>query len=445
MNKNNIIELLFYHKEKALKMEGIFKRREIGDPMTLAGQKQIHVLTGVRRCGKSTLMRLLIDSLIHQGRIKPNNILYLNFEDERLAAFESDDFQTLHEAFLEIEKPEGKLFFFLDEIQNIANWQKWLVRLHEFEPIKIFVTGSNATMLSAEIATSLTGRNRILRIFPLSFREFLDARKVRCENWDFFRPEMRVAITRQFRNYLATGGFPEAVKTGDRSIVQDYFRDIVYRDIAARYRIKNILQLKKLALYLASNPGCLASLKKLQTTIGVRTHDTVKKYLGYFQEAYLFHPVSIFSYSVKQQIYNPQKLYCIDHGMAAEAGFNFSANIGRHLENMVCIELLRRGHEIYYWKDRRGREVDFVVCDKRKKVVQLIQVCRRIEAVSTRKREIAALVAAAGRFNIQRATLVTEDTLGQEEVDGVLIDMVPAWKWLLEDKEENRGHVHPPV
>jgi len=444
LNKQNIIELLLYQKEKALNTKGIFRRRAAAGAAAFGRQKEIHVLTGIRRCGKSTLLRLIIKALLEKEKVSPANILYCNFEDERLEAFESRDFQTLHEAFRQIEKPEGKLYFFLDEIQNVPGWQKWLSRLYEFENVKIFVTGSNATMLSGEIASALTGRSRHLRLFPLSFREFLDARNVSLAENDFLRPEVRVGINRQFADYVASGGFPEAVKTGDRSILQDYFRDIVYRDIVARYRLRNIRQLKELALFLATNIGCRLSLNKLRTALGFKSLESIRNYIGYFEETYLFHQVPLFDYSVKKQVYNPKKLYCIDHGMAAEVGFNFSTDSGWHLENMVCIELLRRGLDVYYWKDSRGREVDFIIRHPRG-LLEAVQVCWQLESEVTFQREIEALVSAAKRFNLKKATLVTADTWDREDAGGVLIDIVPAWKWLLEDNREGKHHVHPSV
>jgi len=320
--------------------------------------------------------------------------------------------------------------FFLDEIQNIPGWQRWVNRLYEFEDIKIFVTGSNAAMLSAEIATALTGRNRIIELYPFSFLEFVQAKGTSPDKRDFLRPEKRAALVHFFDRYLQTGGFPEAVKTGDTSILQEYFRDIIYRDIVARHGLRNVHELRELVLYLASNLSCMMSYKKLQSVISVKSTNTVKKYLGYLADAYLFITVDLFDYSVKKQIYNPAKIYCIDHALAAAAGFRFSADIGRTLENIVCLELKRRGHEIYYWRNRAGLEVDFVI-KQGLDITGAIQVCHNLEAPDTKRREIKAAIAAAKTFDLDTVKIITSDVWQEETFDNVKIEYIPIWKWLL--------------
>ncbi|VAW38843.1 Uncharacterized ATPase, AAA superfamily [hydrothermal vent metagenome] len=430
MDKRKLRELLIEHKEHALKAGDYFARQAASDPDRLFTQKEIHTITGVRRSGKSTLMRLLMKKLLDSGRAVRNQLFFLNFEDERFAEFVLDDFQALYEAYLEIEAPAGKKYFFLDEIQNIPGWQRWVNRLYEFEDIKIFVTGSNAAMLSAEIAAALTGRNRIIELYPFSFLEFVQAKGTIPDERDFLRPEKRAALVHLFDRYLQTGGFPEAVKTGDTSILQEYFRDIIYRDIVARHGIRNVHELRELVLYLASNLSCMMSYKKLQSLISVKSTNTVKKYLGYLADAYLFISVDLFDYSVKKQIYNPAKIYCIDHALAAAAGFRFSADIGRTLENIVCLELKRRGHEIYYWRNRTGLEVDFVI-KQGLDITGAIQVCHDLEAPDTKRREIKAAIAAAKTFDLDTVKIITSDAWQEETFDGIKIDCIPIWKWLL--------------
>ncbi|MBW1926524.1 MAG: ATP-binding protein [Deltaproteobacteria bacterium] len=431
MDKRKLRELLVEHKEHALKAGDYFARQASSDPDRLFAQKEIHTITGVRRSGKSTLMRLLMKKLLDSGRTELNQLLFLNFEDERFTEFRSSDFQALYEAYLELEAPlAGKKYFFLDEIHNVPVWQRWVNRLYEFEDIKIFVTGSNAAMLSSEVATALTGRNRIMELFPFSFREFVRVKGTIPDDRDFLRPEKRAALVHLFDRYVQTGGFPEALKTGDTSILQEYFRDIIYRDIVARHGLRNVRELKELALYLASNISCRMSYKKLQDLISVRSVNTVKNYLSYLEDAFLFIRINLFDYSIKKQIYNPAKIYCVDHALAAAAGFRFSADIGRTLENIVCLELKRRGHEIYYWRNRAGLEVDFLV-KQGLDITGAIQVCHDLEEPGTKRREIKAALAAAKKFGLDKVTVVTSDLWQEETLDGVKIDYLPVWKWLL--------------
>ncbi|MEA3547908.1 MAG: ATP-binding protein [Thermodesulfobacteriota bacterium] len=414
--------------------KGIFDRQISKNSSSFFSQKEIHIITGVRRSGKSTLMRLLMQHLIKDQDISPHQILYLNFEDERFVNFSVEDFQTLHETYLSLEGPAGKQYFFLDEIQNIEHWQRWVNRIYEFSDTKIFVTGSNAAMLSSEIASTLTGRNRVIEVFPLSFLEFIEARGWSPEKKDFFKPEVRAALANLFDRYLKTGGFPEALKTGDLSILQEYFRDIIYRDIVARHGLKNVRELKELALYLATNHGSRTSLKKMKDIVSVRSLSTVKNYINYLEDTYLFFSIDLFSYSLKKQIYNPSKIYCVDHALAAAVGFKFSADAGRILENIVCVELKRRGHEIFYWRNQAGIEVDFLIKQGRD-ITAIIQVCLSLDDKLTRQRETRGALAAAQEFNLKEATIITSDTWQQEIIDGVKIDMIPAWKWLLENQE----------
>ncbi|MCX6260677.1 MAG: ATP-binding protein, partial [Bacteroidia bacterium] len=339
MDKRKIKELIVEHKERAISVESFIPRNAALDAQKYFRQKEIHIITGVRRCGKSTLMRLLMNKLLVEEKVKKENILYLNFEDDRFLEFGYNDFQTLYEAFLEIESPEGKKYFFLDEIQNVMGWQRWVNRLYEFEEIKVFITGSSASMLSGEVATALTGRNRMIELYPFSFNEFLEANGLIIKEKYILMGEKRARANKLFNDYMEIGGFPEVVKTKDTSILQNYFKDIIYRDVIARYAIKNVREIKELALFLASNLSCTSSYKRLKDVIDVNSLTTVKNYIGYLQDVYLFFAIDLFDYSLKRQIYNPSKVYCVDHALAASIAFRFSADTGRTMENMVFLEL----------------------------------------------------------------------------------------------------------
>ena len=428
MEKRKLTELIVEHKEKALSGGNYIMRDSLYDARAILNQKEIHIISGVRRCGKSTLMRLLMGKLIEEGT-KNQNILYLNFEDDRFAEFTTADFQPLYEAFLEVESPTGRKYFFLDEIQNLPDWHRWVNRLYEFEDIKLFITGSNSSILGGEAATVLTGRNRIMELYPFSFREFLTANDSRINDRDFLITEKRAGIARLFNNYLVSGGFPEVVKNQDTSLLQEYFRDIIFRDVVTRYSVRNIREIRELALFLASNLSCMSSYKKLRDVISVNSMTTVKNYIGYFEDVYLFFAAGLFDYSLKRQMYNPSKIYCVDHALSSSIAFKFSEDLGRTIENIVFIELKRRGLDVYYWKNRKGRECDFLI-KKGRSITEAVQVSSNISARDTRDREITGAVAAAEEFGLKEVKILTTEDTGNETVKGIKIHYIPIWQWL---------------
>ena len=434
MEKEKLKELIIGHKEKFLSRGGLVKR-QIQDPIaSYIPQREILIITGVRRCGKSSLMRLLCDDLLSSEDILENNILYLNFEDERFVLFTAQDFEPLYEAFFELENPQGRNYMFLDEIQNINGWEKWLNRLYEFENIKIFVTGSNASLIGSEISTALTGRNRQIAIWPFSFREFLAMKGVIIDARSIYKRQKKVEIIRLFREYLELGGFPEVLKIGDTTLLEQYYKDIIYRDVIARYGIKNIKEIKELTLFLASNPGTVQSYKNMQKIIGVRSLNTVKNYLEALNDVYLFFSVDLFDYSLKRQIYNPSKIYCIDVALSDSISFRFSRNIGHIYENIVFLELLRRNKEIYYWKSKKGKEVDFIVKEGLH-ITEAIQVCFSLEDEKTRQREFQALAEVKDELRAERLTVITDDEESTVPIEGKRgqgeINIISLWKWLL--------------
>ena len=434
MEKEKLKELIIGHKEKFLSRGGLVKR-QIQDPIaSYIPQREILIITGVRRCGKSSLMRLLCDDLLSSEDISENNILYLNFEDERFVPFTVQDFEPLYEAFFELENPQGRNYMFLDEIQNINGWEKWLNRLYEFENIKIFVTGSNASLIGSEISTALTGRNRQIAIWPFSFREFLAMKGVLIDARSIYKRQKKVEIIRLFREYLELGGFPEVLKIGDTTLLEQYYKDIIYRDVIARYGIKNIKEIKELTLFLASNPGTIQSYKNMQKIIGVRSLNTVKNYLEALNDVYLFFSMDLFDYSLKRQIYNPSKIYCIDVALSNSISFRFSRNMGHIYENIVFLELLRRNKEIYYWKSKKGKEVDFIVKEGLH-ITEAIQVCFSLEDEKTRQRELQALAEVKDELRAERLTVITDDEESTVPIEGKRgqgeINIISLWKWLL--------------
>lgn len=430
MKKEELKQLIIEHKNRFLRKTDLIKReiqKEIENYLT---QKEIIVITGIRRSGKSSLMQLIAQDIIEKLNVSQDNILYLNFEDERFISFSKEDFEKIYEVFLDSFSCSGRKYFFLDEIQNIENWERWLNRLYQFEDIKIFITGSNATLLSSEISTALTGRNRQITTWPFSFREFLTLKEVTVNENEFFLRESRVNLKKLFRQYVKYGGFPEVLKIKDTTLLQQYFRDIIYRDVIARYSIRNQRELKELCLYLFSNLSTISSYKKLKNLIDAHNINTIKNYIEILESVFLFFRLNLFDYSIKRQIYNPGKYFSVDVAFATAVGFNFSKNIGHFYENLVFIDLKRRNKEFYYWKSKKGKEVDFLIREGLK-IDEAIQVSYNISDSATKAREIEALLEARHELDVKKLTIITEDEEAEERVGKTKIRIIPLWKWLL--------------
>lgn len=407
----------------------ITQRKEVTVLKDYLSYKQIIALSGVRRSGKTYLLFQLIQELIKKS---PNNVCYINFEDERFTdAVEQLDF--IYKVFLEHKNPDGKIFFFLDEIQNIKRWEKWIARMYE-KNIKFFVSGSNASLLSTEFSKSLTGRHKLITIFPLSFSQFIFAKDKNLLKESSYIPEIQAKIKHLLDKYLRFGGFPEIVFEGKGDLLDGYFNDIIAKDIIFRENIKFKQSLKEIALFLMTNIGRYHSLYSLNKIIKARSINTIKNYLFYLENAYLFFKIPYFTYSLKSQLSNPFKIYAIDTGLRNSLAHNFSTDMGWLYENTVALELMRDyGKEnIFYWKSSKKEEVDFVV-KKATKIFRIIQVCFQITE-ENKKREFNSLVSASRSLKCNNLTLTTYDQEGEEKYKGKKIKIIPLWKWLLEDK-----------
>ncbi len=421
MVSKEIIKTAIVDKEEELK-EKFRKENIINRELkinTLSGDVA-NVITGMRRCGKSILAFLLT---------KDKNSAYVNFEDERLN-IEAKELNAVLEAIYELKGDVEFIVF--DEIQNVDGWERFVARLLTRK--KIIITGSNARLLSRELATFLTGRHIDYKLFPFSFREFLV--------FNNFKPNpyltKDIAKTKKMlREYLEIGGLPLAYKHG-RRFVSETYGDIIERDVIQRYRIKYRKLLKNLALYYVSNFSSYISFNGLKKLFKVKNVETVKNYSEYISNAYLLIFLRRFSFRLKEQEIAPKKVYCMDNGIITTMSFRFSKNFGRLMENLVAIELERKksywfaGQEIYYWKDYQQREVDFVVREGLR-VRQLVQVTYAAGRDEVEPREIRSLVKAAELFKRDRPELsvITWDHEDVEEVKGKRIKFVPLWRWLL--------------
>lgn len=379
------------------------------------------VISGLRRVGKSTLLLQIIREF-YQGKS-----YYFNFEDERLLNFTVEDFSGFYELLIELFGE--KKVFFLDEIQNIPGWENFVRRLQE-EEIKFFLTGSNASLLSRELGTKLTGRYLSTVLYPFSFREYLTLKNHRFSSGSLRYGKERAKLKRYFEIYLKDGGMPEFLVYRDQEILKRVYEDILYRDIVTRYDIKEVKALRELALYYFSNLASTVSFNRLKDFLKLGSVNTVKSYTEYLKNSYLIFTVNLHSFSVAQQFIAPKKVYCLDNGLAQSVAFQFSQNRGRFLENLVFIELKRRGEEVYYYRTKSGQEIDFIL-KQGKGVKKIIQVADNLSLEQTKKREVESLKEGMIELNLKEGLILTNDEKDEILIDGRKIKILPVYQWLL--------------
>ena len=420
MNRERLKEIMFDQKDVFNSRKHLIHRDIELDKYIKTSQ--VVIVSGIRRCGKSSLLFLIKQKM----NLDESEYCYFNFDDERIMADISilEDIYNLH---IEVYGKEPVLF--MDEIQNIGNWEKFVNRMFE-QGIKIFVTGSNARLLSSEISTSLTGRNKLIELYPFSFSEYL--RFIGNQyDLDHLIPKSRALLMKDFSNYIETGGFPLVVKENDTELINAYFQDILYRDIIARYRLTQVNEIKQIGLYFASNIGKLFSYSTLQEISGVKSLSSIKDYLSYYEQSYLYFYLKKFDYSVKKQVMNPKKVYTIDQAVAHRLGFNFSENRGRILENIVYLELLRRGKEVYYHSGKK--ECDFLVKECLG-VVEAIQVAWQVDATNA-QREFQGLEEAMAIYNLKQGLLLTLSNDDSMIPNHPGIEVVPVRQWLIKNRD----------
>jgi predicted AAA+ superfamily ATPase len=362
----------------------------------------VDVISGIRRCGKSTLMYQIIKKFFR-------NVAYFNFEDSRVFGFEVGDFQKLDEII-----GAGKEAYFFDEIQNIPSWEIFVRQLHD-RGEKIYITGSNASLLSRELGTRLTGRHLRHELFPFSYAEFLA----------FLGKENH---QESFDNFLTEGGFPEYLQAKNPEVLQNLLKDIVFRDIAVRYGVRNSRTLMDLALFLISNIGKEVSYNGLKKFFEIGSANTVSDYLSWLEDAYLLFFLPKFSWSAKKSAVNPRKVYAIDNGLVKSNSLSFSSDRGRLLENLVFQFLRQKNAKIYFF--REIKECDFVVFSGGK-CLTVIQVCDEI-TLDNKTREMAGLMEAIRFFELEKGLIITRKQKDQFIVEGKKIEIIPACQFLLE-------------
>jgi len=359
------------------------------------------VVSGIRRCGKSTLLRQFV-----QKQKKP--YFYLNFDDIRLAAFSHVDFKLLDKVIAD----SGIKLIFFDEIQSAEHWELY-VRQKLDEGFQVVITGSNASLLSRELGTRLTGRHLTKELFPFSYKEFLG----------FFKLSVGPET---LSDYLNKGGFPEYLKTGNDDILLQLQSDILHRDIAVRYGIRDVSSLRRLFVYLVSNPAQLFSPSKLISVAGVKSPTTLLEYISYLESSYLVQLLPCFAWSVKAQSLAQKKAYISDTGLIKTGSISFSGNLGALLENFVFNTLRSKTTDLFYFSAKNGGECDFIVSPHEKP--SCIQVCWELTP-DNQDREINGALAAMDFFNLDNGTIISFDTEDIIQTAGKKIEVVPAWKF----------------
>ena len=411
---------------KKVNKELIGKEREITKKTEeILSFKEIKTLVGIRRCGKSTLLYQFIDYLLNKKKVEPKHILFINFEDPILSKATFNEIFDIYQANI---NPDEKPYIFLDEVNRCKEWTLFLRKLYDLKKIKqVFITDSTSKFISSEYVSSLTGRKINLNITPLSFSEFLDWNKIDVKQ-TFSRGQIN-KIKNLLNLYLNWGGLPEVVKKKSdiqkKILLNNYLNDIIHKDIVERYNA-NFIKIKELVDYIISNSGSLFSPRKYSRTYNLSL-DSINTYIGYLKEVFLFQALPKFDYSLKKQQINPKKLYVSDTGFIKNGGFSFSENIGRLYEHLVFIELLRRGNEIYYWKNKF--ECDFIV-KKGVNIISAIQVCKDLNS-STKEREIKGLIETMNHFNIKEGIIVNDIYDKFEKIEKHKIKFIPLWKFIL--------------
>lgn len=412
--------------------------RDIAFPSFPVGVRKAQVYIGMRRSGKTYLMYQHMKTQLKK-RVPKSHFCYVNFEDDRLIDFTISDFQLLLEAFFDLHPhtvKDKRVVFYFDEIQNVHGWEKFIRRLLDTTPIQVCITGSSAKMLSKEIATSLRGRCHTLEVFPLSFGEFVSRDGLRVKKRYSFEEQSLLRF--KAKQFLQAGGFPEILEfdtTLGQQTLREYVNTAVYRDVVERHQLRNATTVRRFLTYCLQNLGAPTSIRKIYHTfksmgINVSRH-IFYDYLNYFSDAYLLFPVQQFSYSVRKQQVNAQKLYAIDQGLI------HAFSIKPHMEESTCLEsavfiALRRYHErIFYYKTASDKEIDFVT-ESETGQLNLYQVCLDLIKPETRKREYRAIAEAAEELNLDTATIVTLNEEKKEVMpNGVTVSAIPYWRWAL--------------
>ncbi|MGC8686961.1 MAG: ATP-binding protein [Thermoplasmata archaeon] len=395
---------------------------------------KIIVIAGSRRSGKTYVMFQCIKDLLQKG-VKKDNIIYVNFENERLVGLMAKDLDGLLIAHKELFNPDGTIYVFLDEIQVVENWDKWVRKIYDTRKYRLIITGSSSELLSSEISTSLAGRNLTYVVYPFSFKEYIAAKGLKINKMQKYSIE-KGTILKAMNDFLEYGSFPEiaiiSIPSRKLEVLSSYFDAIFFKDIVRRYRIREVGELSIFLKILCSNYALYLSSVKLFNyfrSMGRKiSRVTLLNFIGHSKSVFLIYLVEKYEKSVRKRLSMQPKAYIVDIGISRLFS---DIDKGRALENAVFIELLRNkepAETINYLKLKSGKKVDFIFGGKTK---EIIQVSYEVSTSSTKSREVSALVEAAKVLGLKTGKIITYDYEGEESVNGILIQYIPFWVWAL--------------
>lgn len=415
-------------KERLLSLPYIERTKE-KDAQKWLSSDLIKVILGPRRAGKSVFALMLL---------KEQSFAYFNFDDESLPGEEKVD---LDELMMELKLAYGETKYILfDEIQNLPNWELFVNRLHR-GGYNLVLTGSNASLLSKELATHLTGRHIPIEILPFDFTEVLKAKQYEVTADKLSLPDEKAKLLGMLNQYMVSGGYPEVVTKGvdPRGYLDVLFDAVLFKDVVKRHKVRFSEQIDNLASYLINNVSSQYGAKKLANVLGFKSQITLENYLGYLTESYLIFFLKRHSTKAGMRLRSPKKTYVVDNGFITAKSVQHSPNTGKLMENLVFTELVKRGNqpnrELFYYKTRNDREIDFVL-KKGYEIAELIQVAYESTSQDVEEREIKALVEAGKELNVAKLSVLTWNEKRTVEKDGVTIQIRPLWEWLLEEIED---------
>ncbi|MDG6218547.1 MAG: ATP-binding protein [Candidatus Thermoplasmatota archaeon] len=420
LSKDQIKQILVSQRETILKKDFGLPRTMlsyIGDKKNLP---HVIVLTGLRRSGKSTLLKQIIETYYDN-----KDFYYITFEDERLFNFQASDFNDIYECLIDLYGPCKT--FFIDEIQNIQNFETFVRRFYE-QGFKFYITGSSAHLLSRELGTKLTGRHVDIMLKPFSFFEFLSLKGLQLDKESLYKTENRVHIKQLFEEYVLKGGMPEYLIHDDLELLMNIYDDIIIKDIAVRYHIDNVATLREVYLYLISNFSKPFSYNEIKKTLGIGSVNTVINHISYLEETNFIQTITKFDNSIKKQLINNKKIYLVDTGFLQILSTRLTTDKGWMLENIVFNQLKNQHTDVFYHTNKH--DCDFIVIEK-KAVISVVQVTWELHE-NNRDREIKGVYEAMDVFNQDEGMILTFDQEDIRHRDNKTIYIKPVWKWLLE-------------
>ncbi|PIU88132.1 AAA family ATPase [archaeon CG06_land_8_20_14_3_00_37_11] len=416
LTKEQLKQLLFEHHDIILRKELGVKRELLKIVETKIKLPHVLVLTGLRRSGKSTILRQIIKQYYND-----KNFYYINFEDERFLGFEAKDFNIIYEALIELFGEQKT--FFIDEIQNVEKFESFVRRFYD-AGFKFYITGSNAQLLSKELGTKLTGRHIDIVVKPFSFKEYLSAKNIEFTDDAQLRTKSRVVLKNYFSEYLVKGGMPEYTLYGEPEVIRRVYEDIVIKDISVRYKVGNVILIRELYQFLITNFSKKFSYNSLKKFININSTNTIKKYVDYLEKTYFIKVINKFDYSYKKQLINDKKMFVIDNGFIQQIATKITKDKGWLLENLVFNNL---NNSVFYYSNKN--ECDFILMADGK-VAQAIQVTYDLTK-ENKSREINGLIEALKKFKLNKGLILTYDQEEELTIEKKRIIIKPVWKWLL--------------